>query len=115
VTESPLTVSSAHGPRATARPLMVPLTRLDEISAKWLPHRLTRLPCPTGNRYASLRMPSSWGDVPERAKRKPTAPTRALPRSVHSINGGSPVADQITAVTTGARALATIVGREGAG
>jgi hypothetical protein len=56
-------------------------------------------------------MLSSWRDVPERAKTKLTAATRALPRSVHSIKDGSPVADQITAVTTGARALATIAGR----
>src|SRR5687768_811844 len=49
-------------------------------------------------------------EVPERANRKPPEPTRALPRSVHNIRDGSPVADQTTAVTTGARALAIIVG-----
>ena len=58
--------------------------------------------------------PRAWQaiqrDAPERANTKPPVPTRRLPRSVHSIRDGSPVADQMAAAATGARALATVIG-----
>ena len=60
--------------------------------------------------HASQSPLSALGVTPEMANRKPTAPRRALPKSVHSIRDASPVAVQMAAVATGARDLATIVG-----